>query len=78
MEFKYYTVICFESEQAATAFSQSYHNHLWQGGTKYSFPVSETDEQTACVIIYNLNDLLETDIVKVSIAKVSTDFIPLT
>ena len=80
MEYKYYTVIVFESIQEAFAFSQNYHNSPEPSpeNTKYRFPVSFTETQSPCVVVYDLNELTPTDILKVSIKKVNTDFIPLT
>lgn len=80
MEYKYYTVITFEGLEQAFAFSQSYHisPNGDEENTKYRFPVSFTQTQEPCVVVYDLNELTAADILKVSIKKVNTDFIPLT
>lgn len=80
MEYKYYTVIVFEQVEQALSFSQSYHisPQKDEENTKYRFAVSFTETQSPCVIVFDLNELSAEDILKVSIKKVNTDFIPLT
>ncbi|KAB2914899.1 MAG: hypothetical protein F9K23_12280 [Bacteroidetes bacterium] len=79
MEYKYYTAVCFDTLSQAADFSQSYHhNSLAEGqNTRYRFPVSQTEQGTFCVVVYDLNELTEHDIQRITIQKISTDFIPL-
>ncbi|KAB2915134.1 MAG: hypothetical protein F9K23_11610 [Bacteroidetes bacterium] len=79
MEYKYYTAVRFDSLNEAAAFSQSCLTPLTveDAATQYMYPVALTDTGKYAVIIYNLNDLNETDILQVTIQKVNTEFIPL-
>lgn len=76
MDYKYYTVIPFATKDEAVAFSQSYHQSPTEDGqnTRYRYPVTQTEDGTFSVVVYDLNELSETDIVKVTIQKVNTDF----
>ena len=76
---KYYTAILFDTMAAAKEFSESYHI-LPEGenrelNTQFRFPTTLTDEGNPCVVIYNLNDLTESDIQLVTIEKVNTEYL---
>jgi hypothetical protein len=79
MEYKYYTAVCFDTLIQAAAFSQRYLTPFTgqDAATEYMFPVALTETGKYAVVVYNLNDLNESDILQVSIQKISTDFIPL-
>ena len=79
MDYKYYTERPFAAFEQAVAFSQSYQTLSSQDiTTPYRFPISTLENHTYCVVVYDLNELKESDIPLVSIQKVNTDFLPLT
>lgn len=76
MDYKYYTLIEFEGFTEACAFSESYRYNPAFGdeNTKYHFPVTVSEDEQYCVLIYDLNDLEEEDLMRVVIKKAKTDF----
>lgn len=79
MEYKYYTAVCFDTLSQAAQFSQSCLSpHTGEdAATQYMYPVGLTDTEKYAVVVYDLNTLSQADILKVTIQKISTDFIPL-
>lgn len=77
MDYKYYTAVCYGTQEQALAFSQ---NCLaTQTGndtqTRYMYPVGLTETGNYAVVVYDINTLSESDISRVTIEKVNTDFI---